>query len=398
MSAHALSAAPAARRSRSAARRRRPVLLDLALAIGVCAVGYRYGAGFLQESEARWVVAVLRLAGVDTVSAVVPRHILIFPPGREPILAVVTASCSAALSVLGLAALALTVLRRRRQHAVAGFVVATAALLLLNHLRLVASTLAGLWWSDDVLVLFHDWVGTIYNLAATLAGFLVMVWITLPTPDRAEQDADGRHTARRPITWARPGLGYRAERELGYRRRTVTATGLLHRYVLPVRISRRLAARREAARIDYRIGSLPADDQVRRIAALAADGLGAHVASLLAVATYEEDPVVLDGLAAAVAARQWEPVTGPDVAALRLWARAWLLGRGTPSTDAGTDARDDAAPDQDQAAAPVPAHRPLPAAVPRPRPRPPGRHRPRTFARPPLPAPTPTHPGTEEPR
>ena len=368
----------ALRGSRGSALRRRLVLGDLVVAIGVCVAGYAYGAPYLQEAEARWVVAVLRRLGVDTVSAAVPQHILIFPPDGEPILALVTAACSATLSLVGLTALALTVLRRRRQHAVAGLVVAGAAMLLLNHLRLLGSTMAGLWWGEDALVLFHDWVGAVWNLVATLVGFLLMVWVTLPPAERAEQDAAGRHTARRPVSWARPGLGYRAERELGVQRRAVTATGLLHRYVLPRRFSRWLAARREAARVDYRIGHLPPGEQVARITALAADGLGAHVASLLAVATYEDDPVVLDGLAAAVATRQWEPITGPDVAALRLWARGWLLGR-TASTPAG-----DAPP-------PVPAVDAAPVSVPRPRvsrPRHPGERRPRTFARPLLPTPT----------
>jgi exosortase/archaeosortase family protein len=365
------------RRSRGSARRLRPVLVDLVVAIGVCVGGYRYGAGALQEAEARWVVAVLRRLGVDDVSAAVPRHILVLSGGREPILAEVTASCSATLSVLGLTALALTVLRRRRQHAVAGLVVASAAMLALNHLRLLGSAASGLWWGNGALVLFHDWVGTIWNLAATLLGFLVMVWVTLPPQERAEQDVDGRHTARRPVAWARPGLGYRAEdADLGVRRRTVTLTGLLHRYVLPRRFSRWLAARREAARVDYRIGHLSAEEQVRRISALTSDGLGAHAASLLAVATYERDAVVLDGLAAAVAARQWEPVTGPDVAALRLWARGWSLARGTA---AGPRPADDA---PDAPAAPPPGtptgeHAPLPDG-----------RRPRTFARPPLPIPT----------
>ena len=88
-----------------------------------------------------------------------------------------------------------------------------------------------------------------------------------------------------------------------------------------------MAARREAGRIDYRIGHLPADERVAAVRRLAADGLAAHVATLLAVATYEDDVAVIDALADAVAARQWEPVTNDRMAALRLWARGWLQGR-----------------------------------------------------------------------
>ena len=186
------------RRPQRSSRRLVPVLADLALAAVICAVGFRYGAGFLQVHEARWVADVLDMVGVDSVSSSLERHILVFRPDGEIILAEVTESCSSILSVLGLTALTAVVLRGRRQHAVAGLVVAVAALLALNHLRLVGSTLAGLVWGTPALVLFHDWVGTVWNLAATLGGFLLMVCITLPTAERAEQDVAGRHTARRP--------------------------------------------------------------------------------------------------------------------------------------------------------------------------------------------------------
>jgi carbamoyl-phosphate synthase large subunit len=99
----------------------------------------------------------------------------------------------------------------------------------------------------------------------------------------------------------------------------------MYRYVLPSRVARWMGARREAGRIDYRIGHLPSAERAARVRALADDGLGAHAASLVAVATYDDDPAVLDALATSIAARQWEPVTDSRVAALRLWARGWLL-------------------------------------------------------------------------
>ncbi|RBY78127.1 hypothetical protein DQ238_13055 [Geodermatophilus sp. TF02-6] len=370
---------------RPGSRRRLLVVLgDLALAALICWVGFRHGAAVLQVHEARWVVASLRLLGVDSASDALPRHIMVFRDDGGMILAGVTESCSSILSVLGLTALTVVVLRGRRQHAVAGLVVAVAALLVLNHLRLAASTVAGLLWGDAALVLFHDWVGTVWNLAATLGGFLLMVCTTLPTAQRAEQDVAGRHTARRPDSWARPGLGYRLPvDDARPASRRWTPTGLVHRHLLPRRASRWLGARREAGRIDYRIGYLPAAERAERVRALAADGLGAHAASLVAVATYDDDPAVLDVLAEAVAARQWEPVTGSRVAALRLWARGWLLPH---------PGRDGAPPADDTL--PVLAARPAPPvpAVPRARagdglPSPAAATRPRSFARSPLPLP-----------
>ncbi|SDC43597.1 exosortase/archaeosortase family protein [Geodermatophilus telluris] len=388
-------ALPPARRSpwRGANRRLLPVALDLVLATAICLLGFRYLARPLQELEAAVLARVLGWLAPGQASGVVPTHVLLFRGDGEIIDAVVTLSCSSVLSVLGLVALTAVVLRGRGLHAVAGLLVAVAALLVLNHGRLLLSALAGLWWGEDALVGFHDWVGTLWNLVATLGGFLLMVWIALPALDRAEQDVEGRHTARRPDSWARPGLGYRAagdEVRHGGRRR-VTVTGLLYRYVFPARLSAWLAARREARRIDYRLGHLPAHQRVQRIGELVADGLGAHAASLVAVATYEQDPVVLDALAEAVAARQWEPVTGDRVAALRLWARGWLMARGPqdagpdplPASPAGTHVTVPVC----RIAVPLPPARPTTAATPVPSQRPPAHAvpppRPATFARPP---------------
>ena len=371
------------RRPVRSGRRLVPVLLDLVLAVVICAVGFRYGAGFLQVHEARWVATVLGAVGVDSVSASLERHVLVFRPGGEIILAEVTESCSSILSVLGLTALTAVVLRGRRQHAVAGLVVAVAALLALNHLRLVASTVAGLVWGTPALVLFHDWVGTVWNLAATLGGFLLMVCITLPTAERAEQDVAGRHTARRPDSWARPGLGYRpVEEDVPTASRRLNTTGLMYRYVLPKRVARWMGARREAGRIDYRIGHLPSVERAARVRSLAGDGLGAHAASLVAVATYDDDPTVLDALAESIAARQWEPVTDHRVAALRLWARGWLLQH--PERDAVPEPVPEAVADD----AEPPTER-LPRTAARPAPRPPVPAAPRPRDSDPVPAPTP---------
>ncbi len=372
------------RRPRRSGRRLVPVLLDLLLAVVICAVGFRYGAGFLQVHEALWVANVLTTLGVDSVSDALPRHILVFRADNEIILAEVTESCSSILSVLGLTALTAVVLRGRRQHAVAGLVVAVAALLLLNHLRLGASTVAGLVWGTPALVLFHDWVGTVWNLAATLGGFLLMVCITLPTAERAEQDVAGRHTARRPDSWARPGLGYRlADDDLRAASRRLNLTGFMYRYVLPKRVARWMGARREAGRIDYRIGHLPPAERAARIRALAGDGLGAHAASLVAVATYDDDPAVLDALAESIAARQWEPVTNHRVTALRLWARGWLLRH--PERDAVPVPAPDLVPADDHLEPPT-ERLPRTAVRPAPRPPVPAPPRPRT----PVLLPTPT--------
>ena len=264
-------------------------------------------------------------------SAVVPGHVLIFPERGGIIDAVVTASCSSILSVLGLTALTAVILRGRKLHALGGLLLAVAALLVLNHLRLLLSALAGIWWGDGALVLFHDWVGTLWNLVATLGGFLLMVWCALPALERAEQDVDGRHTARRPDSWARPGLGYRApEGEARRARRsrgprspaccTATCTRPGCRGAWPP-AGRPGASTTASVTSRWRPASRASARWSRTVSARTRP-------RCVAVATYDEEPLVLDALAQAVAARQWEPVTSHRVAALRLWAHGWLLARG----------------------------------------------------------------------
>jgi exosortase/archaeosortase family protein len=368
---------------RGGARRRFAVLVELLVAVAICLTGYRYGATWFKEHEASWTVEVLRLLGENRVSDTIPGHILMFRSGGEVLDGEVTTSCSSILTVIGLVALTVSVLRKRRFHAVHGLAVGLVAVIVANDLRLIASTLAGLHWGRPAMILFHDWVGAIWTLAFTLIGFLIMVWVTLPNRERAEQDLAGQHTAGRPDSWARPGLGYRVEdveSPAGSGRRSLT--GLLHRYVLPRGVSRRLAARREAARIDCRIGHLPPEERAAVVRLLVADGLGAHTASLMAVATYEQDVEVLDALADAIAARQWEPVTNDRIAAIRLWARGWLFGRRSVSGEPRDGDPQDRQRDDDTAVIAVGTMPPVPVPVARPVAPPPARRAPRSFALP----------------
>ncbi|MGY1802970.1 exosortase/archaeosortase family protein [Blastococcus sp. SYSU D00922] len=354
----------------ASAQRRWVVVVELLVAVAICLAGYFWASTWFREQEGALAVLVLHLFGVDEVSSIMPGHILMFRGDGEVLDGVVTTSCSSLLTVMGLTALNVAVMRSRRGHALLGLLAAVVAVVIANNVRLTLSALAGLWWGAPAMTLFHDWIGTLWALATTLGGFLVMVAVTLPAAERAEQDVAGRHTARRPSSWARPGLGYRAMQPVDPARSGWSLAGFMHRRVLPRALSRRMAAKREAGRIDYRIGHQPRDERIATIQRLVDDGLGAHTASLLAVATYEDDVEVIDALAEAVAARQWEPVTNDRIAALRLWARGWLLGRRTAEPVAPVE---DDETDVVAIAAGMP---PVPAA------RAPRRPQPRSFARP----------------
>ncbi|WP_045747915.1 exosortase/archaeosortase family protein [Actinoplanes rectilineatus] len=315
------------------ARRRRLVLLEMAVAVAFCVGGYVLYIDPVRRFEVTLASSIIELMGVDRISGALGDSFVVFGPGFEPVVAEMTGSCSILASVLALAALALVALRERPQ-ALAGLAVASVFVLAANQVRLILSLLAGRYLAVDALVFFHDWVGAALNFAYTLVGLLIMIGMTMYDAERAEQDAAGRHTADRPTAWARPGLGHRmtaapvdeqAAPIVEPRVQKVQIAAMMHRRLLPKALSRRLAKRREQRRIDYRVGHEEPARRVAIIRELAEKGLGVHTATLLAVATYETDPMVLDALADAVAARQWEPVAGADVIAVRLWARAWLM-------------------------------------------------------------------------
>ena len=304
--------------------RRRLVLLEILGALAWCVGGFALLIDPARRFEVALGTGVLRAFGETGVSDALGDAFLVYGPHGQLIIGEMTASCSALTSLLALSALAFVALRRRAQIVIG---VAAAALFVLfaNQLRLILSLLAGRYLAVDALVFFHDWVGALLNFAYTLIGLLIMIGLTMHDAQQAEQDRSGRHTANRPDTWARPGLGYRVTLDSGPEGSPFRVAAFLHKHVLPAWLSSRLAAHRERGRVDYRIGHQTAGRRAAAVRELAARGLGVHTATLLAVATHETDPIVLDALADAVAARQWEPVSNRRIVALRLWARAWLM-------------------------------------------------------------------------
>jgi hypothetical protein len=62
-----------------------------------------------------------------------------------------------------------------------------------NVLRLAGSLGFGLWVGERSLVLFHDWVGTVFTYAYTLGGYLVMLSMLLAARQRRDQELENHH-------------------------------------------------------------------------------------------------------------------------------------------------------------------------------------------------------------
>jgi carbamoyl-phosphate synthase large subunit len=152
----------------------------------VAAIVVASGIGFVllqtpaRQAEARASAAIFHLVGDDRVRIAGPTSIEVLPPRHQPFRAVVTPSCSSIGSLIALACLgALAPPSRKRNAAVVAAMGTVAAG---NVVRIAASLAIGLASGRQSLILFHDWVGSIFGFGYTLGGYLLLLHLLLPRP------------------------------------------------------------------------------------------------------------------------------------------------------------------------------------------------------------------------
>lgn len=133
--------------------------------------------------EALIIDGAIRLIGFHGLDVVNASSILISPPSGALFWVDITSSCSAFGPVLALGIIAWVIstgrpLRERLAAAAAGMV----TIYLGNLLRMGSSVVVGLVVGRVSLVLFHDWVGSIFGFLYTVAGFIVTVSVLLGRP------------------------------------------------------------------------------------------------------------------------------------------------------------------------------------------------------------------------
>jgi exosortase/archaeosortase family protein len=138
--------------------------------------------GPVRGVESGAAVGLLHVLGVPATAVQVraPSGIAVFPAGAAPFLAVVTPSCSALGSLLALVLLGLFVPARYRLRRPVALACALALVAAGNVVRIAASVAVGLAVGTGSLVLFHDWVGSLFAFAYTLGGYLLMLFLLLP--------------------------------------------------------------------------------------------------------------------------------------------------------------------------------------------------------------------------
>jgi exosortase/archaeosortase family protein len=134
----------------------------------------------LEASAAGWL---LQTAGADNLFVFGP-SVQVFPAGYEPFRAVVAPSCSSLTSLLALVCLASLAPKRPRLRRYGALLAALATVAVGNLLRITGSIAVGLVAGPSSLILFHDWVGSIFTFVYTLGGYVLMLYLLLPPRSR----------------------------------------------------------------------------------------------------------------------------------------------------------------------------------------------------------------------
>lgn len=153
-----------------------------------------FGGFFLLQSswrgfEAQASVAVLHALGIDGVRVVLNDSIQVTPATGLPFRAIIKASCSSLAAVLALGCLVLLTPSSTRGRKAFALVAAVTTVVVGNIVRIAASLAAGLVSGRSSLVLFHDWVGSVFSFAYTLGGYVLVLFLLLPStrqPDPSE--------------------------------------------------------------------------------------------------------------------------------------------------------------------------------------------------------------------
>ena len=116
--------------------------------------------------------------------------IAVFPLSVGPFVAVIQPSCSALASLLAITFLAWFVPRGRTGRRIVALGCALVCVLVGNVLRIAGSVGVGLVYGTPSLVLFHDFVGSMFAFAYTLGGYLLMLFLLLPKGTAAARSTE----------------------------------------------------------------------------------------------------------------------------------------------------------------------------------------------------------------
>lgn len=159
-------------------RRRTIIGASLAGAIAVAFGGFFGVSGPLRDLEQRMVL--LLLGAGARVRMYGDHYFQVLPRDNGAFRAQLTPFCSSLVPVLALAAIAVFILHGPPVRKTFAFVCAAVVVVLCNVLRVAGSIWVGLQVGARSMVLFHDWIGTLFGIGYTMLGFFLMLFLMLP--------------------------------------------------------------------------------------------------------------------------------------------------------------------------------------------------------------------------
>jgi exosortase/archaeosortase family protein len=158
-----------------------PIFVRLALLIGVIFLGFAVLQAPARDAETHAALWLAHFLAPGRLLAAKGPSVIVAPIAGAPFRAIVTPSCSSLASVLAIGCLATLApdYARRRKMTAAG--AAIGAVVLGNIVRIAASLDVGLLAGRSSLILFHDSVGNIFSFGYTLGGYILMLWLMLPS-------------------------------------------------------------------------------------------------------------------------------------------------------------------------------------------------------------------------
>ena len=163
-------------------RRSAAVALRITLVLVLTGVGFVLLQTPFRGLESRAAVSLLRAAGADGLFLRSPTSIQVVPAHHPAFIALVTSLCSSLSSVLAIGCLSSLAPEPRRRRKAAAVLAAVVTVAVGNVLRIAASVASGLVAGRASLVLFHDWVGSMFAFAYTLGGYILLLYLLLPPP------------------------------------------------------------------------------------------------------------------------------------------------------------------------------------------------------------------------
>jgi carbamoyl-phosphate synthase large subunit len=125
--------------------------------------------------EALACVALLRAVNLSQAHAVAPDSIQAFPPGHTGFVVNITPSCSCLAPILSVGLLATLLPVKSRSKLCRAILLGVTAIAVGNILRIALSVMVGYVSSSAALILFHDWVGSVFSFLYTLFGFVLLI-------------------------------------------------------------------------------------------------------------------------------------------------------------------------------------------------------------------------------